>query len=129
MPQDFYCLHSDLCKTLANDKRQRILGTLRDGELTVSEIARQAEMSQANVSQHLAILRSKGVVNARRDGTRIYYSIVNPKIIQAFDLIAEVMQETLAAQGQRAANLKSTAASRAPKRKAAVRQKKDSPTR
>lgn len=91
----FYCLHSDLCKTLANAKRQRILGALRDGELSVSDIVKATGMTQANASQHLAILRSKGVVSARRDGTSVYYAIVNPKIILAFDLISEVMQETL----------------------------------
>ncbi|MDP2181697.1 MAG: metalloregulator ArsR/SmtB family transcription factor [Actinomycetota bacterium] len=98
MQNDFYCLHSDLCKTLASEKRQRILGALRDGELTVSQIVETAELTQANASQHLSILRTKGVVRARRDGSNVYYSIANPKIIQAFDLITEVMQEALAAQ-------------------------------
>jgi ArsR family transcriptional regulator len=100
--KDFYCLHSDLCKTLANEKRQRILGALRDGQRTVGQLVEATEMSQANTSQHLSLLRSKGVVNARRDGAHIYYSIANPKIIQAFDLITEVMQETLAAQNRNA---------------------------
>ncbi|MDP2233998.1 MAG: metalloregulator ArsR/SmtB family transcription factor [Actinomycetota bacterium] len=98
MAQDFFCLHSDLCKTLASEKRQRILGALRDEELTVSQIVEATGMTQANTSQHLSILRAKGVVNARRDGSNICYSIANPKIIQAFDLITEVMQETLEAQ-------------------------------
>jgi ArsR family transcriptional regulator len=98
MDQDFYCLHSDLCKTLANEKRQMILGSLRDGELTVGELQEQTGIPQATLSQHLALLRSRGVVRARRDGNRIFYSIVNPKIIQAFDLITEVMLESLEQQ-------------------------------
>ena len=92
---DFYCLHSDLCKTLANAKRQMILGALRDAELTVGAIQERTGIFQATLSQHLAILRSRGVVRARREGTHVYYSITNPKIIQAFDLITEVMQESL----------------------------------
>ncbi|MBN2404545.1 MAG: winged helix-turn-helix transcriptional regulator [Coriobacteriia bacterium] len=103
--QDFYCLHSDLCKTLANEKRQRILGALRDKELTVSQLVEAVGMSQANTSQHLSILRSKGVVTSRREGAHIYYAIGNPKIIQAFDLITEVMQENLAAQNRNAGAL------------------------
>jgi len=103
MNKDFYCLHSDLCKTLASEKRQRILGALRDKELTVSQLVDETGMSQANTSQHLSLLRSKGVVNTRRDGAHVYYSIANPKIIQAFDLITEVMQETLAMQNRTAA--------------------------
>lgn len=96
--RDFYCLHSELCKTLANEKRQMILGALRDAELTVSEIQERTEIPQATLSQHLSLLRGRGVVRARRDGNRIFYSIVNPKIIQAFDLITEVMLETMEQQ-------------------------------
>ena len=94
---DFYCLHSDLCKTLANDKRQRILDVLRDGELSVSQLQERTGIPQATLSQHLGILRSKRVVNARRDGSHVFYSIANAKIIQAFDLISEVMNEQLSA--------------------------------
>jgi DNA-binding transcriptional ArsR family regulator len=92
---DFYCLHSDLCKTLANEKRQRILDALRDGELGVSELQTRTGIPQATLSQHLAILRTKGVVLSRREGSRVNYSIANRKIIQAFDLISEVMAEQL----------------------------------
>ena len=93
-------MHSELCRTLANEKRQRILGAIRYGELSVSKIAEETEIAQATVSQHLALLRSKGLVDTRRDGTYIFYSVANPKIIQAFDLITEVMQETAAMQQQ-----------------------------
>lgn len=92
---EFFCLHSDLCKTLANAKRQMILNALRDGESTVSEIQDRTSIPQATLSQHLAILRSAGVVRTRRDGNRIFYAITNPKIIQAFDLITEVMQDII----------------------------------
>jgi len=95
---DFHCLHSEICRTLANEKRQRILSALRDGELSVSRIAEETGIAQATVSQHLALLRSKGLVDTRREGTHVYYSVANPKIIQAFDLITEVMRETLATQ-------------------------------
>ena len=94
----FYCLHSDLCKTLANPKRQRILDTLRDRELSVGEIADGADLSQSNVSQHLSLMLGKGIVVRRREGSRVYYRIRNPKILEAFDLISEVLRETLASQ-------------------------------
>ena len=101
--QDFYCLHSEMCKTLTNPKRQQILGTLRDTEMSVSELVDATGMSQSNLSQHLAILRNKGVVSARRQGAFAYYSITNLKIIEAFDLITEVMQESLQDQSDAAA--------------------------
>jgi ArsR family transcriptional regulator len=95
MDADFFCLHSDLCKTLANDKRQMILAALRDRELTVGELSKRTGITQANLSQHLATMRSRDVVCARRDGRNVHYSIANPKLIQAFDLITEVMQESM----------------------------------
>ena len=91
---NFYNLHADVCKTISNPNRQAILDTMRNGEMTVTELVNKTGISQANLSQHLAILRSKGVVNSRRDGNNIYYSISNIKIIQADDLISEVLQES-----------------------------------
>ncbi|MEN6430096.1 MAG: metalloregulator ArsR/SmtB family transcription factor [Coriobacteriales bacterium] len=93
MDERFYCLHSEVCKTLANAKRQMILESLRSGELTVSQMVERTGVPQATLSQHLAIMRSKGVVVARRSGNNVYYSLTSPKILQAFDLITEVMRE------------------------------------
>lgn len=96
----FFCLHSDLCKTLAQPKRQKILYALHEREMTVSELAMATGIFQANLSQHLAILRSKGVLNTRRNGKFISYKVANPKIIKAFDLITEAMEEILKTQTQ-----------------------------
>lgn len=98
----FYCLHSDLCKTLANPKRQMIMNALRDGEASVGEIAEHTGIPQANLSQHLSIMRARGVVNSRRSGTSVFYCLANPKILQAFDLITEVMRESLGDQARAA---------------------------
>ncbi len=100
--ESFYCLHSDLCKTLANAKRQMILNALRDGEVSVGEIAERTGIAQATLSQHLTIMRTRGVVTSRRSGTSVFYSLTNPKILQAFDLITEVMQESLGEQARAA---------------------------
>jgi len=100
--RDFFCMHSELCKTLANDKRQMILAALRDGELSVGALVDATGIAQANLSQHLATMRAHGVVNTRRDGAHVYYSIANPKLIQAFDLITEVMQESADARSRAA---------------------------
>jgi DNA-binding transcriptional ArsR family regulator len=102
MDADFFCMHSDLCKTLANDKRQMILGALRDGELTVTALSERTGIAQSNLSQHLATMRTHDVVLARRDGSHVHYSIANPKLIQAFDLITEVMQESMQARSRAA---------------------------
>jgi DNA-binding transcriptional ArsR family regulator len=102
--KEFYALHSDVCKTLANPKRQEILDSLREKEMTVNEIVENTGISQANLSQHLAIMRTKGIVTARRDGINVYYSLSNFKIIQAFDLISQLINESLISQTKTVTN-------------------------
>jgi len=92
--ESFYNLHAEMCKTLSNPRRQAILDTIRSDEMTVTELIENTGISQANLSQHLAILRSKGVVKTRRDGNNIYYSLSNIKIIKAYDLISEVLEDS-----------------------------------
>ena len=96
--KEFYILHSEVCKTLANPKRQEILDCLREGELTVNQIVEKTRIPQANLSQHLAIMRSKGIVKSRRTGINIHYSLSSNKILQAFDLISELINESLISQ-------------------------------
>src|SRR3989304_5397947 len=95
MTQDLFDLHSDICKTLASPARLRILDALREGELSVGEIAEAIGARNANVSQHLAVMRQRGIVDGRRCGTTIYYCLPNPKIIQACQLMREVLLEQL----------------------------------
>ncbi len=98
--KDFYLLHSEVCKTLANPKRQEILDNLRQKDMTVNELVEKTGISQANLSQHLALMRSKGILSTRREGNNVYYSLSNPKIIKAFDLISEVLRDSLSTQSQ-----------------------------
>ena len=94
--RELYQLHASICKGLADPKRLIILYSLRHGELSVSEICDQAGFAQANVSQHLAVLRDKGLVLARKEGQFVFYSVSSPKIIEALDLLRQVMTESAA---------------------------------
>lgn len=94
--EDIYKLHAQICKALADAKRLLILNELRDGEKTVGELAAGLDLSQATVSQHLAILRQRSLVHSRRHGVNVFYTIANNKVIRAFDLLREVMAEQLA---------------------------------
>ena len=89
-------LHADICKTLANPARLRIIAELRDGELAAGEIARRLGVHKANVSQHLGVMRQKGILQARRDGLNVFYSLTSPKVIQACELMREVLLEQVA---------------------------------
>lgn len=96
---ELYQLHASVCKGLADPKRLFIINALRDGELSVSQICEAVDLPQTNVSQHLAILRNKGLVQSRRDGQRVYYCVASPKINEALDLLLEVMAEQLTVSG------------------------------
>ena len=92
---EFYRRKADLCKTLADPKRLMIINELRHGELSVGILAQKVGMEQAIVSRQLAVLRQKGVVNTRRDGTNIYYCLSDPRLIQACDLMQELLIEQI----------------------------------
>ena len=93
-------LHAALCETLANPVRLRILSLLKEGEMSVNELARQLGIPQANVSQHLSVLRERNVLSTRREGVSIYYRIAYPKIIKACELVREVLFEQIAESRQ-----------------------------
>ncbi|VVB89541.1 Bacterial regulatory protein, arsR family [uncultured archaeon] len=95
MDKKIYEMHAEICKVFTNPKRLEIISLLRDGEKTVNELTEQAGVPQANVSQHLTVLRQNNVVTTRRNGANIYYKIANPKILQACDLMREVLLEKL----------------------------------
>jgi len=96
MEHKLYELHAQMCQVFTSSKRLEILNLLRNKELSVGELTKLVKIRQANLSQHLSILREKGIVKTRREGTTIYYSLVNPKIGKAFDIIREVLLEKLA---------------------------------
>ena len=93
-------LQAEICKTLANPKRLEIIYALKEGELAAGELVKRLGIPKANVSQHLAILRQRRVVVSRRDGVNIYYSIANPKIVQACALMREMLMEQLKEDGR-----------------------------
>ncbi|HEX9912916.1 MAG TPA: metalloregulator ArsR/SmtB family transcription factor, partial [candidate division Zixibacteria bacterium] len=95
MEKEIYELHASICQTLSNPKRLEILNLLREKEVPVSQLIKITGLPKANLSQHLAILRQKKIVLARREGVNIYYRIANPKVIKACDLMREVLYEQL----------------------------------
>lgn len=96
--KELYILHADFCKFMANPKRIEILFLLGEKEMCVDEIASAMEVKVPNISQHLAVMREKGVVEVRRDGNKMYYSIANPKTLQACIIMREAMVEQMKKQ-------------------------------
>lgn len=84
-------LHAELLKALAHPRRLEIIQLLRDQALNVTDIYEMLDLPQANISQHLMILRQAGVVTTLRDGKQIVYSIAHPQILTASDALREVL--------------------------------------
>ncbi len=93
--EEIYEIQAEFCKGLAHPKRILILNLLKHGELSVSELVKMSGIPQANLSQHLGFLRQQGVLTARRAGMNIYYSIADKRIIEACDLIREIINDRI----------------------------------
>ncbi len=89
-------LQADTLKVLASPLRLEILHLLADGPLEVSRIATAIAASQPNVSQHLSVLRTAGLVEADRHGREIRYGLVDPEVIVACNVMRGVLQRRLA---------------------------------
>jgi len=82
---------AELCKTFSDPKRLMIISELRTGEKSVGDLAEALQVPQAVVSRHLAILRNRGVVAARRERVNIYYRLADLKIVEACDIVHEIL--------------------------------------
>ncbi len=91
-------MQADICQTLANPKRLQIVNLLKHGELSVGVMVGAMGIAKANLSQHLAIMRQKGIIVARREGTTVYYRLVSPKITAACTMMREVLMDLLEGQ-------------------------------
>ena len=92
---EMYELHAEVCKIFSNPIRLKILYLLKENGLSVTEIIQKTKLSQANVSQHISIMKAKDILSSERKGKNIYYSLNNQKIIKALNLIQEVLKEKL----------------------------------
>jgi DNA-binding transcriptional ArsR family regulator/YHS domain-containing protein len=91
MYSQLFEVNANFLKALAHPRRLEIVQLLRDQELCVSDMYEMLDLPQANISQHLMILRDAEIVLARRDGKQIWYSLIDKRLIKALDLFREVL--------------------------------------
>ncbi len=107
MVKKLYEMQAELCKTLSNPKRLEILDILKEeGEISVNQLAERLEIPKANTSQHLAVLRTAGVVNTRKDGINVFYSLRSTKISDACNLTRQILLERLEDQADLSVRIK-----------------------
>ncbi len=95
MPQSLQVFKADLFKALAHPTRIRILERLREGERSVTELQHELGLEGPVVSQQLAVLRAKHIVEGRKEGVNVYYSVREPRIFALLDIAREIFANHL----------------------------------
>jgi ArsR family transcriptional regulator len=88
-------LHAQMCRGLADPTRILILYSLGEQSRHVNELAEALGMSQPTISRHLKVLRDRGLVTATREGNAVCYALRDRRVVQALDLLREVMADVL----------------------------------
>jgi len=85
-----------IAKAIANPHRFELIDLLAQGERSVEELAKEAELSIANASQHLQALREAHLVSSRKEGLRVYYRLAEPSVFRLVQLVREIAEHQLA---------------------------------
>jgi ArsR family transcriptional regulator len=96
MTRPIYQVKADFFKTLGHPARIRILEVLRDGERSVGEMVPLVGLEQPHLSQQLAVLRRGGVVQTRKQGTTVLYSVTDPRMFHLLETAKEILATSLA---------------------------------
>ena len=79
-----------IARALADPKRLCVLETLAEGERSVSELSREVGCQVPNMSQHLSVLRTAGIVATRREGSTVFYRLADPQVLEIYRLLQQV---------------------------------------
>ncbi len=93
-------MQAEFCRMMGNRNRLMILHPLREGEMCVSDLTEILDVSQPVASQHLAVLRKLGVLIMRREGQHVFYSLSDPNISGACDMIRSILQRNVQARSE-----------------------------
>lgn len=108
LSEDLDELEASILRALASRTRLRFVHALATGSCEVHDLADALGLSQAATSQHLAALRSVGVVEATRDGRAVQYRLSDPDLVTACNLMRDVLVRRLTHLGDLAANAEET---------------------
>lgn len=95
MPDSLHRFKADIFQALAHPTRIAIIELLENGEMSAGELMEKLEMEQANISQHLAVLRAKQLVINRKVGNQVFYSVRDPIINKVLALMRRYFQKHL----------------------------------
>jgi len=84
-----------MCQVFSHPKRLEVINILRDGEMSVTELADKLKITVGNLSQHLSMMKERHILLSRKEGNMVYYRIANPKLIRCFDMMREMLFEQI----------------------------------
>ena len=84
-----------MCKVFSHPKRLELINLLRDKEMSAGELGERLELTPANLSQHLTMMKKRRILISRKEGNMVYYRIANPRLLEAFDLLREILFEQI----------------------------------
>lgn len=96
MTRPIYQVKADFFKTLGHPARIRVLELLREGERSVADMLPLVGLEQSHLSQQLAVLRRGGIVQSRKDGTTVLYSVTDPRLFHLLETAKEILATSLA---------------------------------
>ena len=95
MEDQLYTYHAEMCKVFSHPKRLELINILRDKEMSAGELGERLGLTPANLSQHLAMMRERHLLTSRKEGNMVYYRIANPRLLEALDLLREILFEQI----------------------------------
>ena len=107
MTRPIYQVKADFFKTLAHPARIRVLELLRDGERSVGQLIPEVGLESSHLSQQLAVLRRANVLQARKEGTTVLYSVTDERMFELLEVAKAIITSTLAESTQLIAELNS----------------------
>ncbi len=95
MEDQLYAYHAEMCKVFSHPKRLELIDILRDKEMSAGELGERLGLTPANLSQHLTMMRGRHILVSRKEGNVVYYRIASPLLLEAFDLLREILFEQI----------------------------------
>jgi len=95
---ELYELKAGVLAAIAHPLRLAVLDVLSDGEVCVCDIAERVGAKRSNISRHLAVMLSAGILASRKEGLQVFYSLRTPCILGSLDCVVNVLREQMSHQ-------------------------------
>jgi len=95
MEESIFQAQAEICASLSNEKRLRIIDFLGEEELSFGELSAKLKIKRPNLAQHLFVLKERGIIEMRRQGRHTFYRISDSRVIEACQLMREVLMDQI----------------------------------